>query len=369
MKKDELKINPVNRRTFLKNTAAASLGLGLLAQGDVWGEEEKPAEKSVPQKRTLGRTGLEVTDVSFGGIQIQHERLLDLAIDRGINLIHTAPGYGNGKSIQLFGKVMKRRRKEVFLALKTSPIGGIDEQLRILNTDYADILVPPLHSVGNMKNPDLQGAYEKLKKEGKIRFSGFACHKNIADVMNLSVDLGFFDVMLIAYNLANREQLDPVLARAKKEQKMGFMAMKAAKDLESGAHASAFTSLLQNPHVDTLLVGMASFAEVETNAAISGKKMGFMDRVRLLDYAHLPATACAMCGACDRCPRGVAVADVLRFGMYDRRGEKELAVSSYRRLTSSQTVAACDDCGRCEQACPRKRPLRSELHAIHAALL
>ena len=55
--------------------------------------------------------------------------------------------------------------------------------------------------------------------------SGYACHKNIADVMNLSIGLGFFDVMLIAYNLGNREQLDPILARAKKERNMGFIAM------------------------------------------------------------------------------------------------------------------------------------------------
>ena len=360
-------LSAMNRRTFLKGTGAAALGVGLLGQPEAWAEEVK---KKLPlQKRTLGRTGMEVTDIAFGGIQIQHERLLDVAIDRGINYIHTASGYGGGKSIQLYGKVMKRRRKEVFLALKQNPIGGIDDQLKILNTEYVDVLVPPLHSVEAMKNPKLPGAYEKLKKEGKIRFSGYACHKNIADVMNLSVNLGFFDVMLIAYNLGNRAELDPILARARKEQKMGFMAMKTSKDLESGAHAAAFTSLLENENVDTLLVGMSNFAEVEQNAAVSGRETGFIDRLRLREYAHLPVTGCTMCGACEvGCPQGVAVADVLRYGMYAQRGERDLAVAEYGSLAGAQSVSACDGCGACEKACPRSRPVRRELRAIHAAL-
>jgi len=362
----------MTRRRFLQGATAAALGAGLLYQEDVWGEEEKKegqAEKAAPRKRVLGRTGLEVTDISFGGMQIQQERLLDLVIDRGINLIHTAPGYVGGKSIRFFGNVMKRRRKEVFLALKESPIRGIDEELRILNTDHVDILVPPLHSVEAMQNPELPGAYEKLKKEGKIRFSGFACHRHMKDVMNLAVDLGYFDVMLIAYNLGNREELDPVLARAKKEQNMGFMAMKSTKDLgQYEGRASALTALLQNANVDTLLVGMSTFAEVEQNAAVSGRKMGWRDRLWLREHAHLGATACAMCGACDGCPQGVAVADILRCGIYAERGERELAVATYRGLDPRQSAASCDGCGACERACPRSRPVRAELRELHQAL-
>ena len=361
----------VDRRTFVRQTAAASVGLGLLARDSAWSAAATAPGTASPglAKRTLGRTGLEVTDISFGGIQIQQERLLDMAIDRGINLVHTSPGYGGGKSIQLFGQVMKRRRQEVLLALKTSPVGGIDEQLRILNTDHVDILVPPLHSVEAMNNPELPGAYEKLRKEGKIRFSGYACHKNIAAVMSRSVDLGFYDVMLIAYNLGNRADLDPILLRAKTEQNMGFMAMKAAKDIEAGAHGPAFASLLQNPRVDTLLVGMATFDQVKQNVTFSGKQTGFLDRLQLLDYAHLPATACALCGACEGvCPRGVATANILRCGIYAQRGETGLARTTYRELPAAQSMAGCDGCGLCDAACPRQRQVSRELRALHTAL-
>ena len=82
-----------------------------------------------------------------------------------------------------------------------------------------------------ISNPELLGPYEKLKKEGKIRFSGFACHNNMADVVTKAIELGFFDVMLVKYNMDNREQVDPILAEAKEKQNMGFMAMKVVKHL------------------------------------------------------------------------------------------------------------------------------------------
>ena len=361
----------IDRRTFLKSATASALGAGLVAD-DLWATatDERPVEslELALQRRLLGRTGLKVTPVSFGGIQIQHERLLHLAIDQGIQLVHTSPGYGGGKSIRFFGKVMKDRRQEVVLALKASPVGGIDEHLKTLNTDCVDILVPPLHSVKAMRDPLLPGAFEKLKEQGKIRFSGYACHNNVPDVMNLSVDLGYFDVMLIAYNLGNRDQLDPILVRARKQQNMGFMAMKTAKGVAAQDLPSAFTSLLANPRVDTLLVGMATYSEVVTNAAVTGEGMGLMDRLHLRQYAHLPATACAMCGSCDLCPQGVAVADILRFGLYRERGEGELAAGGYRALRPEQTLAACDGCGQCQRACPKSRPVLDELRQLHAAL-
>lgn len=369
-------MSPIDRRAFIKGAAASALGATALNTGlvadKVWATapDDRPVESLEPALpvRTLGRTGLDVTPMSFGGIQIQHERLLHMAIDRGIQLIHTSPGYGGGKSIQLFGKVMKERRQEVILALKASPIGGIDEHLRTLNTDAVDILVPPLHSVEAMRNPELPEAYAKLVKQGKIRFTGYACHNNVPAVMNLSVDLGFFDTMLIAYNLGNRDQLDPILERARKQENMGFMAMKAAKGVAAEDLPSTFAGLLANPRVDTLLVGMATYGEVKTNAAVTGDGMGLMDRLNLRQYAHLPATACAMCGACDICPRGVAVADILRFGLYRERGETELATGCYNALPPERTLAACDDCGRCQRACPKSRQVMAELHQVHAAL-
>ncbi len=360
----------VGRRSFLRTAATAAVGAGVLGPRHGWPQEtddSQPPPPAAPPRRRLGRTGLEVSTISFGGIQIQHERLLDVAIDRGINLVHTAPGYGGGRSIQLFGRVMKRRRDEVFLALKQSPVGGIDRELEALQTDRVDILVPPLQSVAEVDDAGLAEAFLRLKEQGKIRFSGFACHANQPTVIARAVDLGFFDVMLVAYNLANRDELDPLLARAGAEQDMGVMAMKTTKDLRPGDHGAAFRSLLATAAVHTLLVGMSTFGDIEAGVAAVARTTGWLDRLQLREYAHLPATACSFCGACDVCPRGVAVPDILRCGVYLERGERELAAATYGAL-GGRGLAQCMDCGACEASCPRQRPVRAELRRVHRAL-
>jgi aryl-alcohol dehydrogenase-like predicted oxidoreductase len=270
----------ITRREFIKASSAVGVGVGLaLSNHGVLAEqaeEEEPKLSGPFRLRTLGRTKLEVTELSFGGIQIRDSALLHEAIDRGINLIHTGPGYSRGRGIEIYGEVMKTKRQEVFLGLKETPIGDrVEKDLEKLNTDHVDILVPGIHNVEGISNPELPGAYEKLKKEGKIRFSGFACHSNMADVMRKAIELGFFDVMLVAYNLDNREQLDPILAEAKEKQNMGFMAMKVVKHLTREREEEipgVLEECIKNKNVDTLLIGTANFDELNTNiAALSVK--------------------------------------------------------------------------------------------------
>jgi hypothetical protein len=213
-----------------------------------------------------------VTELSFGGIQIGESALLDEAIDKGINLIHTSQGYGRGRSIQEFGKVMKTKRDKVYLSLKSMPeMDRVEKALKNLNTDTIDILVPGIHDVETINRPGLEEGFEELKKDGKIRFSGFACHKNEVDVMRRAIELGFFDVMLVKYNLDNKDKLDEVLAEAKHKQNMGFMAMKVVKKLNEMKKydkiTNAIRETIKNPNVDSLLIGMANFEELRMNLA------------------------------------------------------------------------------------------------------
>jgi len=256
-----------SRRQFLSSSsiAVAALGAGVAVPSVGWAEEKKGM-------RTLGRTGLEVTQISFGGLDIGTSALLQGAIDNGINLIHVGTGYVNGKAIRMYGEVMKERRKDVVLALKEDPINGIDEALKLLNTDHVDILMPGLHSVEEISNPELPGAFEKLKKEGKIRFTGFAVHKNIPEVLEKAIELGFYDVMMPSYHTGNRDQVDPLLAKAKKEHNMGFMAMKPLRGVKKEGKNSTpeevkaiYADLLKNPQVDSLVIGMGSFNDLNTN--------------------------------------------------------------------------------------------------------
>lgn len=362
----------LSRREFLSHSsvAVAAVGTGVSFPSTGWASE---TEKKEPEKgyRVLGRTGLVVSQIAFGGLQIDTPALLNAAIDKGINLIHLARGYRRGKTMKIYGEVMKTRRDEVILALKEDPTRGIDESLKALHTDHVDILVPGLHSVNAIRNPRLSEAFEKLKKQGKIRFSGFAAHKNVADVVAGSIGMGCYDVMIPDYNLNNCEQLNPFLEKAKREQNMGVMPMKTLKRIGRDPEnvKKAYAQYLSNRNIDTLLVGMGSFDDLNVNLEACFKKYAAAsseDLDQSIRYAD--ANECSACGACGICPNGVEVCDIMRFEYYLSRGEPELARASYNELRPGQRADHCQACGQCTEVCPKSIDIPARLREIHAAL-
>ena len=270
----------ITRREFVKRAAAGAAigtaGLGALLAGlgpSLFVSGTLAQEKGL-KYRPLGKTGLKVTEISFGGIYIAEAGVLEAAIDKGVNLIHTSYRYQRGAGLRMYGEVLKKPgvRDKVYLAIQADKRGPseyrVDRTLQALHTDYVDIVMPPMHDVERVNRPELPELFAKLKEKKKVRFFGLACHENMADVMQAAIKRGIFDVMLVRYNLGNRASLDPVLAEAKKAG-IGFMAMKAVKDAEPGTHKETLKKLLQNKDVDTLLVGMKSFQEVEEDISAS----------------------------------------------------------------------------------------------------
>ena len=268
----------ISRREFVKRVAAGTAigtaGLGALVSGlgpSLFVSGALAQEKGL-KYRPLGNTGLKVSEISFGGIYIAEAAVLEAAIDKGINLIHTSSTYQRGASIRKYGQVLKKpgMRDKVALAIKDGPSEhSVDKALQKLHTDYVDIIVPPMHSVESVNRPELPELFARLKIKKKVRFCGFACHKDMANVMQAAIRRGIFDVMLVRYNLHYRASLDPVLARAKRAG-IGFMAMKTVKDVRRGSFKNTLKILLQNKDVDTLLVGMKSFQDVVEDISASG---------------------------------------------------------------------------------------------------
>ncbi|MBI5832023.1 MAG: aldo/keto reductase [Armatimonadetes bacterium] len=334
-----------SRREFMVTTGAV-----VAASGLVFGDWTSAQAATELPKRKLGRTGLEVTALSFGGIQLSdasHRRVVDFAIDQGINYIHTCPGYTGGKSIQIIGEVMREKRDKVYLAVKTGP-GGVDEALRTLNTDHIDVLIPDTNDFSDGE----RDAYAKLKEAGKIRFSGFAAHNNQAARINACAAAGWRDVVLVAYNTGNSGELDPVLADAVAKQKMGFMAMKVAHG--PGTFGEKLVKLLKgNPNMHTLTPGMNSVDQVRQNIETITQGLASLDVPR--DPAVALAASCTHCGTCAKaCPNRVAVSDYLRADLYRGRGDARLAADLLRSIPPRHSLAACTNCGACNQACPRR---------------
>ena len=151
-------------------------------------------------RRSWGRTGLETSIIGMGGYHIgsakdldEAKRIVDEAIDAGINFFDNAWDYHDGKSEEWLGQALKGKRDKVVLMTKVCTHGRdknvgmeqLEQSLRRLQTDHLDVW--QIHEVIYYDDPDKifapNGVIEALdlaKKQGKVRFVGFTGHKDPA---------------------------------------------------------------------------------------------------------------------------------------------------------------------------------------------
>jgi aryl-alcohol dehydrogenase-like predicted oxidoreductase len=181
---------------------------------------------------------LEVSRIGIGGIPIQrpsHDeavKVIQRALDLGINFIDTARGYGASEGH--IGKAIAGRRDRVILATKTggrtavTALEHLEESLRQLNTDYIDVW--QFHNVSTFEAYEQVlgpgGAMETAQqalRAGKIRHIGISSHH--LEVARKAVASGFFEAIQFPFNFVNYEAASELLPLAR-ERDMGFIAMK-----------------------------------------------------------------------------------------------------------------------------------------------
>jgi len=175
------------------------------------------------EKRTLGKTGLEVTVLGFGGAEIGYQgvplatvaKLLTSALDAGLNVIDTAECYLNSE--ELIGQTVAARRKEYHLFTKCGhdPDGDhwnpakmaaqIDRSLSRLKTDHVDLL--QLHSCteDQLRQGDVIDVVKRARDAGKTRFIGYSGDGHAA---LYAVNSGAFDTLQISVSIADQEGID-----------------------------------------------------------------------------------------------------------------------------------------------------------------
>ncbi len=282
----------ISRREFLETTAvaAASSALG--------------AGKPLPT-RTLGRTGARVSILAFGSgsrfLQYKEEEkaleALNRALDLGITYVDTAYAYGNGLSEERVGKVMKTRRKGVFLATKV-PDRNADEAMRRfegslkrLQTDHVDLL--HIHNLSGMDDlakieaPDgvLKTLY-RVRDQKMARAIGITCHADPA-ALKTALERHDFDCTQMALNAGlavmvdgNRGfEMDPrpdasfqslALPVARKKN-LGVIAMKvfAQDNLVGKAPADKLLRYAMSLPVTTCVAGMPKLEHIDQNIAVA----------------------------------------------------------------------------------------------------
>ena len=231
-------------------------------------------------KNVLGKTGLKVTTMGFGGIPIQRvseEESVEIVrrcYELGMNFFDTARAYT--VSEERVGKALEDVRDKVIIATKSGQrtAEGIEEELAIslknLRTDYIDIY--QLHNLSTREQWDKVrepgGALEavfKAKEEGKIHHISVTSHD---PVLSLElVESGLFETLMIPFNYLTPKPAEKLFPLCRK-QNVGIINM---KPFGGGAFSNANIALkyvFNNPDVGVVIPGVMSIAEVEENWSI-----------------------------------------------------------------------------------------------------
>lgn len=331
--------------------------------------------------RTLGKTGLKVSVVGFGGIPIQRVSfkeagaIVNRALDLGINFFDTARGYTDSE-VKL-GAILKERRGEAFIATKSMARSrermeaDIKRSLEALGTDYIDLY--QLHNIKDMAALEQVlgpgGALEALqdaKREGIVRHIGVTGH--IKSFLLEVLKAEDIETVQFPFNPVEVVGVPELLDLAGKKG-CGVIVM---KPLAGGALRNPELSLrfILEHRVSTVIPGMDSLAQVEQNSLVGNdpRPLDAAERKVLAEEAgKLGEAFCRRCEYCQPCPQGIDIPMVfLLDGYYTRYDLIGWARERYQALPVK--AASCLGCGECEEKCPYSLPIRRMLDAASERL-
>jgi aryl-alcohol dehydrogenase-like predicted oxidoreductase len=363
------------RRKFIKNISSVLLGV---VTGHVWvgSSSAKIENKPNLEYRTLGRTGLKITAVSMGVMNCSDPAVLRRAFDLGINFYDTAPSYMRGKNEEMVGKAFQGKREKVFIQTKVHPHdekkmrASVERSLRRLRTDYIDVLLWHNHSSPEeVSDRGLFEFMEKMKKEGKVRFSGFSAHSKMASLLKEAAKSNYHDVALVSYNFTHSKNLKEAVAMAAKSG-IGIIAMKTQaggykKEKMGGLspHQAALKYILMDQNVSAAVPGVTTIEQIEECAGVMGTPFSKKNLNELRQYySFLRGRICTMCGGCSgECPYGMSYGDLLRAVMYhDGYGNDSLAKELLQMMTG-QEIERCSGCPSCSVICRRGLNIREQM--------
>lgn len=189
-------------------------------------------------KRPLGKTGIEVSEIAFGGVEIgmpygigiknrsdmtpeaEAIKLLHTSVEAGINYFDTARMYGNSETIM--GKAFVDRRDKVILetkckhflhkdgtipeyhTLKNIIETSLSESLKELKTDYVDVFMLHQAKIEILENEDVSQIFLNLKKYGKVRAIGVSTYS--LEETKKSIESGIWEIIQLPFNLLDQRQ-------------------------------------------------------------------------------------------------------------------------------------------------------------------
>jgi predicted aldo/keto reductase-like oxidoreductase len=322
------------------------------------------------ERRRLGRTGLEVACLGFGGIPIQRVseedavRSVREAVGLGIDFIDTAHGYGDSE--EKIGAALAGLEAKLVLASKTPKrdargvASDFELSLKRLGVDYIDLY--QLHCVNREEHYDLltsrgggMDVLEGFRREGRLGFIGITSHH--LDIFKRALDEDRFDTIQVLYNFLEPEAGDEVIPAAV-ERDVGVIAMKPLAGGVITDYSIAIRHALLIPQA-VVIPGVSSVEEVRLNVeAASGERVLSDTDIARIEQVRLDAgkVYCRRCDYCQPCESGIPISLLLHMKtIRERIGDAHMQKDFFRDVL--EKAGNCTGCGGCEERCPFDLPV------------
>lgn len=325
--------------------------------------------------RTLGRTGLSVSEIGFGGIPIQRvskveaRTIIQKAHQHGLNFIDTGVVYTDSE--EKIGQAIKNNRENWIIASKSPSITyqemrqDIEKSLENLGTSYID-----LYQIHHLKDEKMlktalssNGAFRALKEaqsQGKIKFIGVTGH-DIGTLL-LAAKTGKFDTVMTNFNYKEQEAEKELIPYCQKEN-IGLIVMKPLAGGTFQNAAAAIKFCFSTSGVSTVIPGIANQRELEEDLiqVLENPKFTQEDEGKLKkEVAKIGLPFCRACGYCltqdGGCPARINITLFLRLeGYFQKHGAADWIMETYQN--SPVKPVSCIFCGHCERVCPFNLPI------------
>ena len=390
----------MRRREFIKNSAL-TIGAGTLLTACSSSEVKTDKGKVIRRKfdnTTMPLLALGCMRLPVKGKEVdmaELEKMVQYAMDCGMNYFDTAYMYVDGKSENAIGEVLKKYPRESFILTDKSPaylINSKEDVLRIFNeqlkkcqVEYFDnYMVHNINknTISNYRDNDMYGELLKLKKEGKIKHLGFSFHgdpKMLREVISehkwdfCQLQLNYLDWEVVnakeLYEIADEANVPVIVMEPLRGSALCNLPQKAEEKLKevcpNDTPASfALRWIASKKRVFTILSGMSSLEQIKQNAQVfinykklsEGEEKLASEIVKIIQsQGAIGCTACKYC--MEVCPKGINIAAI--FALYNmfksstQANRNFMFVYNYNALEESTRADKCIECGLCSRNCPQ----------------
>jgi len=336
------------------------------------------------------------------------EKMIDYAMENGVNYFDTAYVYHAGKSETVLGEALKKYPRESFMIANKYPGHQIAdsydpeaiflEQLERCQVDYFDYYL--LHNVNensiSVYKDEKWGILDYFKKQkefGKIKHLGFSCHCSVeflkefldycGDSMEFcQIQLNYLDWTLQdakeKYDLLTERNIPVFVMEPLRGGKLASLPDEAFTKLNALRKSVtpvewAFRFLLDLPNVKMILSGMSTFSQLKENVEVfkEDKPLTEDENNALLDVAETlkDSVPCTGCGYCLKdCPKGLNIPFFI--SIYNEL-KLQRAITTRMRLDvfpEEKQPTACISCGLCAKNCPQKINVPDEISKLNDIL-